>query len=717
MVRSSVIKSAIKRAVKPVIKTWSLGGSVTPVAPITAVNAVGWSVVYPSPPSEFAPDSSPESFVVQRQGYNSSGGTTTLTQSMIVTKRIRESWPNDATLTADQAAITDYIYSTDTVPSVTNNSTETSPKPIWQWGVMNRRVVGNSLYLELTAFHYEMRNREQVAAVEFTASDGVNPAVTQIVSISTISQQGLDQQPVICYATTLDISSLNSGDITVNARVFPWVGTGASIANSADGVEGQRGFTPLLFVKNTTLAATPPLVYVSTTGTDATVLSTGATSGGVQKVSTNPATAKANPFATAASALNALKAATSLTGGFTDGCEVRFMSGTHTTFTTPLAGTYTSKTGVIITRDPDVAQSAVTLSFSAAWNTRHSRVYLRGLQIVRTANVNWLTVTGTPSAIQLSDCVYNAGNFVGVLTSVATVIEYEKCIFNNCPVGPFNPGSPEHRRFRGCRFNTSTQIEGWSVIGCYFDAYIKLTYGARSLNNTIIAFNAGYRITDTMLATDAATQIQGFVVAQNVFEFISTGGTIIRMSADSAVIGITHLIFIHNTLPGFNDSGRVNIGYNDTTAPSNRIHKFYRDVGNIYTQRNTKHDIFAGTVGGHADASARTGGWSTLFGVSSASNVVMFADADSGVPRPRAFFCQEYGGLRSVFGTSNSVGLDVGFIDPKSTVNGSTPGVGGGNYRLQAGSIADNRVTPVLRFDLDGNARSASLATAGAYEL
>jgi len=235
MVVRSIIKPIIKSIIKPIVKTGGVGG---PSLPITSVNANGWSVVYPSPPTEFAPDSSPIFFTVQRQGYNTSGGATSLSQSMIFTKRLREVWPNDAILTADQAAITDYVYSSDTISGVTNNSVEISPKPIWQWGVLGRRVIGNSLYLELTAFHYEMRSREQVAAVEFTATDGVT-TVTQVVSTSTISQQGWDQKPVICYATTLDLSTLNNGDITVNARVFPWVGTSPSIANSADGVEGN----------------------------------------------------------------------------------------------------------------------------------------------------------------------------------------------------------------------------------------------------------------------------------------------------------------------------------------------------------------------------------------------------------------------------------------------------------------------------------------------
>ncbi len=686
------------------------------VPPVTAIATNGWQVTYLSPPTEFDPAGSPVTFNASRAGYTTSGSTTTYTEAMTITKRVRQPFPNQATLTTDQAALNDFLYSTDSVSGATNNSTETSPVPICQWGVSTRRVVGNSLYLEVVAFHFNARAREQVACVEFTATDGVT-TVTSIVSASSISARGWDMNPVIVHATTLDITSLNAGNITANAKVYPWIGASGSIANSAAGTENARGFSPLLFVKNTSLASTPPLVYVSTTGVDATVDVNGQAAG-ITKVSTTAATAKANPFATLASAVNALKAATNLTGGFTDGCEVRFMSGSHTVSGSPLAGTYTSNCGVVITRDPDVAFADVTVSFGAAWNSRHARVDFRGLQIARTANVSLFSVTGSNTGISFTSCSINGGSFTASAISTATYVEYVRCDFLSCPSGVFGAGTAEGRRFRGCTSDVATIVEAWSVIGCRFQQDCDLSHGARTPNRSIIAYNEFYRVTGVVLEVNQSSQITNFAVSQNVFEFISaTSNPVLRLSGDNAPFGMTHCVFVHNTMAGFYTNGRCNFWYNDSAPTSNRTQKLIKDVGNIYVQRNTKHDIFAGLNDGYADAGSRIGGWSNLFGVGSQGNFVQFTDAVNSVPGPQSSFSQEYGGIGSVFGTSSTVRLDPLFVDYKGTTSGPLAGSGGGNYRLSSGSPADNRVAPVLRFDLDGNARSASLATSGAYEL
>ena len=130
--------------------------------------------------------------------------------------------------------------------------------------------------------------------------------------------------------------------------------------------------------------------------------------------------------------------------------------------------------------------------------------------------------------------------------------------------------------------------------------------------------------------------------------------------------------------------------------------------GNIWVQINTKGDVF------QADG-ARIGNWAFENGVGCEGEFSQFIDADNG--GIGSGFAQDFPGLRASIGTSNSVRNNPLFIDDEATSSGPTVGLGGGNYRLGSGSPADNRVSPVLRFDLDGNARSASLATSGAYEL
>lgn len=715
MIIGSVIKPVIGSVIGNVLK--KSGGDVIP-PPITAIQPEGWIVIYPDPPAEFDPDFSAITFTARRQGYGSDKSVQEYLHYITVTKRVREVWPDNLTLTADEAAIDECLFSTDEVVSATNNSTKISPTPIVQWGILNRQLIGNSLFVEVLAFHYNggiAGNGEQIACVEFTATDGVT-TVTEIVNNSGISPQGIDRQPVISYYATMDLSTLNNGDITVNAKVYPLVGDAPSIADSSLGTEGARGFTPLLFVKNTTKFASPPLVYVSTSGTDATVLASGATSGGIQKVSTDPVVAKANPFATAASAINALDAATSITGGFTDGCEVRFMAGTHTTFSSTLVGTYSDKVPLVLTRDPDTAFNTVTLSFSTAWNPRHSRVDYRGLQITRTVNTGILTLTGSGLRINLINCTFNGGGFIAPININSSVIVAHGCTFNNCPSGVFNPSTAEYRQFRGCVFNMTTQVEGWSLIGCTFEGNTAVSYGARSLNGLVHAYNIFYKQTSTFELAQSTGIMTNIAIVQNVLEWNgASGGVLYRLSGDTAAFGINHAVVIYNTSTGFFTDGRWNCFYNDTPAPSNRTQEFIRFEGNIIGQLNTKHDIFAGANHGYVDASGRIGGWSFLFGVGCRCNFVQFLNATSELPGPSSSFAQEYPGMDCQFGTSNSIRLDPLFVNYRGTFATASAGVGNGNYRLQAGSPAKNMTRRLLSHDLDGVIRN-STTSAGAYQ-
>jgi len=207
------------------------GGGPATRASITAIQADGWSAD-DSSPITYDPVASPQYVVASRQGYNTSGGTTSITEAMVITQRVRQAYPSQASLTANRVALSDYIYSTDTIAGVTNSSTEASPKPICNSVVPDRIIVGDTLHLEMLAFHRNARNRSQVPAVEFSATDGTT-TVTQIVSAMTVSERGGDANPVIVYQCDLDISTLaNPANITTNYKAYPWIGAAASIADS-----------------------------------------------------------------------------------------------------------------------------------------------------------------------------------------------------------------------------------------------------------------------------------------------------------------------------------------------------------------------------------------------------------------------------------------------------------------------------------------------------
>jgi hypothetical protein len=67
----------------------------------------------------FTPDTAPVTLAVTRQGFDATGATASYADTLVVTKRVRQPYPNQATLTATTVSLSDYVYSTDTVVGVT----------------------------------------------------------------------------------------------------------------------------------------------------------------------------------------------------------------------------------------------------------------------------------------------------------------------------------------------------------------------------------------------------------------------------------------------------------------------------------------------------------------------------------------------------------------------------------------------------------------------
>lgn len=697
MLGMNIGKPLCRSLVSYIIVDGGDGGSVS--VPITAVATNGWQVTYPSPPTEFDPAGSPVTFNASRAGYTTAASTTTYTEAMTVTKRLRQVHPNQASLTTDQAVLQDYLYSTDSVSGATNNSSETSPKPIVNWVTLDRTVVGNTLTAEVVCFHRNARSREQIACVEFRVSDGTT-TLTQVVSESIVSGRTNDRNAVVVYRCSIDVSTLaNPSTLTLNAKVYPWIGETGSVLDSAD-QSARREFSPRTFRRNTTLAASPVFVYVAASGGDDV--------NGV--VSTTAATAKATPCATIGGALNRLVAV----NGSVDGCEIRLLAGTHTLNSTGVTTTRTQSVAhVTITRDPDEILSAVTLQYggvafrprlgaSGGWLT------IRDITTTRPGTTQLTGETGSQLEVRWQDCPFdNESRAVAIVGGNADLLLIGNT-FTNMSANATSAGTREIRLIRGCS-GTLPAIEGWLVVGNSMSIGQALGYGTRTATGSICAYNTftvtnssqgGYSIASSVDVNNAAC-------VQNIWEYTSaTSGPAIRVSADSASGNTSHIVLHHNTFAGFFLNGRMNGFYDDGVTA--RTNKLMSCKGNIHVQLNTKSDVF------QADGS-RIGNWAYENGVGCEGEFSQFIDADSG--GIGSGFAQDYPGLRASIGTSSSVRNDPLFIDDNATSSGPTAGSGGGNYRLNSGSPADTRVAPVLRFDLDGNARSATLATSGAYEL
>lgn len=687
-------------------------GSPAPTGPlsdpsITSARADSWSVACTAPPT-MDPVGSPRYLALSRAGYSLTGAATNHVETLVLTRRVRQPYPAQASFDASRVSLSDYVYATDMIlGGATNNASEVSPKPIANWALPDRRVVGNSLRLELVASHRNARSRSQVACVEFRATDGIT-TVTQVVSAPSILGLASDLNAVLGYACNLDITSLSAGPVTANAQVFPWIGGAASVLNSAD-QSAVREFRPQVFLKNVTLASNPVYIYVNaSTGND--------TSGAVSTVA---ATAEATPCASAAGAVNRAVAV----NGSLDGVEIRFMAGAHVLSTAAIIATRAQATAeCIFTRDPNATKAGVILQFGATavrlrFGAAGGWLRIKGTTLDRTGAQGFSGEASSRLRVIIEDFVFannsqNATLFAnsdgGWLGGSFTGLT------GNSILGPVAAG--DHVLMRGVSGDLNGgALQLWNILGCNLDRPNLITSGTKSASGAIFAFNKIKGPTGTTCIVLAQTSdVVGCAILQNVLEWTSTQtGHFIGISNDSQVGNGAHIVMHHNTIAGFWNSGRCNLFYDEGSTPrTNKLHSF---VGNIHCALNTKGDVFRGANEAGADASSRTGNWAYLYGVGCRSEVSMFMDANSG--GLGTSFAQDYPGLGASIGTSATLRNDPLFTDYKASTSGPTAGIGGGDYSLQAGSPAIGRVkAPVLAFDLAGATRSVTASAAGAYE-
>ena len=688
-------------------------------SPIASINATGWDATYRSPiPAPFQPAAAPRYISLIRQGFTQAGAPTTYVENLVLTQQVRLVYPNQASLDPTRVALSDFVYSTDTIVGVTNNSTLTSPAPVCNFVTPDRQTVGNTLTVEVVAFHRNARGGQQVACVVFTATDGTN-TVSQTVTGATVSSTtSSDQAAVLTYRADLNIPSLNAGQITVNAKVYPWIGGAASIADSSLATQGTRAFCPQIYLKNVTTATTPMLVYVSPTGNDATGVA-----------STTAATASASPFATIGPALTALRTAN---GGHCDGCRVRLMAGTNSMGTVAY-NTYTQYAEFIIEADPNATPSTAILTLGANFIFNLTNwIRFRGITLNRTVNTAQIKLQCV-----LENCIIADASGAYSLFGSGVFARVIGCTFTSQI--PINEAAGNAVLLvRGCTLNASSAIavSPWLFLGNKTSGVVNCFSLSLSYAGSITAFNKfmGAGGASSVWQMDQTGTITGAAFVQNLIEVTANSGRAFGPSADGQSASVTHLVSHHNTIAGFWSFGRNNELYNETLGGVSkmRTHTLNSFVGNIWTQINTKNDVFYATDSNHmngdptliaADGSCslRVGGWSHMYGVGCKGEVVCFPDAygASGVQNGTgSSFSQAYAGLGSICGASSTVSLAVNFTSYQGVTSAGATGAGGGNYTITSGSVAQGRViNPVLPFDLAGNPRHATGSAAGAYEL
>lgn len=697
------------------------GTAVAPVAiPLAVIDPSGWSAqsVAAAPEVPDPDGGAPATVAITRQGFDAAGAATSHAAMRTITRRVRQPWPNHAALTADTVALDDYVYATDAVAGVTNNSGETSPKPICVWAAPDRRVVGDSIGggavpVELVCAHRDARDGRQVACVIFRIGDGTS-TISVTVAATSVSPRASDRHPVIVFALpATDISTLNAGTITVNAEVYPWVGGAASVARSATDGLPRLKFAPRYYLKDTALAASPPYVYLSAGGSDAT----GA-------VSTDPAVAKAAPCLTFAGAVAKLAAALPRL----DGAIIRVGAGSFALS----GGTVRSQmlATTFVERDPEVARAEAVLTFGTAAvalpfganraaEVAQGSVTFRDITVARTGVQPLNTVE-----LMWEDATFdNAGHAATYIGTTAHDWWFGGEIMNPAGNGCVGPQTAqEHRLWRGVGVNLGSfhMDGGCPMLGCDIRSTTAQfnVGGARSRSGIIAAFNR-FTITGTGGAVGFVLlngDVAGFALIQNLFEWVTaSAGHPVGVSHDSGTAGTSHIVLHHNSFAGAFTAGRGNLFYDEGATPrSNRLMSMR---GNIHVQINIKGDVFRGVNQGNPEGfgagapSTRTGNWAYLHGVGCQGEFSQFVSADGA-----GDWKQDYAGQGAQIGTSASVRQDPLFADYKAASPG-VAGAGGGSYAIAANSPAAGIVTRrVLSHDLVGVARPASgNDSAGAY--
>ncbi len=684
-----------------------------PQAPISAVAATGWQATMVAPA-----DLAMAVVNVTRQGFTATGAATTMVEQLLTTRRVRQPYPNHASLTASSVALSDYVYAGDTIGGVANSSAETSPRPIVNWIMPHRLAVANTIEAELVAFHRNAGGGRQVACVVFTATDGTNTA-TATVSTATVSGRTGDRNAVLSHKANLDLAGLNAGLITLNARVYPRIGGAASVADSAVDGNAARGFSPRYFLKT---AAAPFYAYVRA----------GGTAGGV--FHQTAATAAATPFGTIDQLWRAINDGAA---GRADNVIVRVGNDGGTPWVLDYAffvAITQNVAAITITRDPDVARANARVGFGAnAFRPRlgggslaaplaTGAMLLRDIAIVR-SGLNPIMGEGAQQLeVMFDDCSFdNASNNATWLQN-AHDYHFGTSFANLSGNTALQAAAEEHRLLRGVTLQpgatpAGVAVEGWCVVGSAINNP-QLTRGARSRSGGIIAFN---RLSDppsaaTMLDIAGDETVTGFAFVQNVVEYTSAApNPVLAISSDAATGGNTHIVIHHNTHAGALLAGRWNAFYDD--GPTRRTSRLHSIVGNIAATIYTKGDVYRGVNEGDGSGAA-TGNWAFKHGVGCRGNFTQFQAADAVGPGSNQ--AQDYAGIGASYGASQTVRNSPAFASYAGTAVSAgptyTPGAGGGDYTLTAGSTARALVNdPVLTFGLSGSARAATNDSAGAY--
>ncbi len=637
---------------------------ITTEATITSVDADGWQAVSSDTSvfdSPYDPYTTPSHVVVQRPGFNASGGAITVTDNLPIMTRVRLPDPNELTLTANNVAMSDFVYSGDVITGVTNNSTRTYKKPLAVWLDGDLPTVYDSTYTaKLIVAHQYARSGQPVRAVKFIASDGSNPDVTSTVSSMTKTDYTASGLSAPHFEAALDLSSLNDDAlITIDAVIYPWVGT--STQASTDYVAYPSiNFCEMKVVNLSTEG--PVYAYVDGVG------------GGTPAVNETPATAQANPYATILAAMQAVSAYnnTNFSRNNATGGIIRLEDGTYAH----------EDLSAVVVGDAGVVLEGVN-STGAIWQGPGSsnvddlpdKIVIKDLTLQSTiANVFWL-MNGANSTndrwITYDNVVWDKNGFTNTTAFIMDESGFVTFINNSgddmlqaVALG----GDSKMAKSIGCS-GPFIETGTYNAVGCHaLNALMRDRSSATHREagfGQFVGFNFlgdGTQIQIVIAGSITASDI-GFALVGNVVE--QRGGTLSGLINLGGETGeCVNVIDQMNTTVG----ARTFHAYTD--GSSTFKHTQIRD--SVHFLRNTKGDVF--------DSAANIENWSTIYQVGSRGIVAIEGDSNGASDYGVGIWLGEIEPFDSANGTAGTP-VVVDWVDDGSSIAANGDGTGDGDYR------------------------------------
>lgn len=649
------------------------------------VNADGWSVDYTAPPT-FDPVGAPEYVTVTRKGFSEAGAEITFSEDIIVASRIRQAYANQASLTADQASLSDYIYAGDVVLGATNASTRPYPKPIAQWMTPDRQIIrGGTFSPRLFVSHGHARKGKPVAAVKFTLSDGTTTLEQVVSAMSTITYSA-SEFTVPHFTTTFDLSSLAQGaTLTLDAVIYPWVGEAFTISTDADAYPSPNLTTQRHLLDRTGAYGTA-YAYVSPTGVDASGVT-----------STNAATAAASPYLTVAAAAAAIKTFNNanFARNAADGGIVRLTEGVHV-LTAAISSTASTTNWPITIEAANPSAVATTIlrdRGSTLSSSLPSQIIFKNIRIQKSATGSWVFLDqGAANLVYTTQMLFDGCDFDanGAAPYDGAVYKSGRVIYLNCTGSNLGQGgivSVINKTVTaiGCSGQGFVrEVTAHCVIGCRETAASPqfgnqaATAAKAAVLGGVVAYCHFTSTTAGQRCINVGTTIgaRGLAVVQSVVEQIA-GDTapVLAISADSVVNPVENLV-----LQGITSVGaRANVLYQDIGTAT--VLKSGYQANNVWNEYNIKSDVF----GANANL---IGNWSAIYHVSSRGFAALRGSSSADTFGVGSWL-GEIAPLDGVTG-SNAAPIaanwvnDASFVGSKAGGGDYTPGTGNALPRISA---------------------------------